>query len=131
MYVNDLPKSSEFSTTLFADDTYLTLSDKNLTDLENRANDQLKNIDIWFYSNKLSLNHSKTKYIPVLINKQPQISVQYKFKLVINQNIIERATSFKYFGVYLDEKKSPGLIYNNSRGNRLKHLAYSIACVNM
>ena len=91
MYVKDLPKSSEFSTTLFADDTYLTLSDKNLTDLENRANDQLKNIDIWLRYNKLSLNYSKTKYI--LINKQPQISVQYKFKLVINQNIIERATS--------------------------------------
>ena len=102
MYVNDLPKSSEFSTTLFADDTYLTPSDKNLTDLENRANDQLKNIDIWLRYNKLSLNCSKTKYI--LINKQPQISVQYKFKLVINQNIIERATSVKYLGVYLDEK---------------------------
>ena len=102
MYVNDLPKSSEFSTTLFADDTYLTLSDKNLTDLKNRANDQLKDIDIWLRSNKLSLNYSKTKYI--LINEQPQISVQYKFKLVINQNIIERATSVKYLGVYLDEK---------------------------
>ena len=102
MYVNDLPKFSEFSTTLFADDTYLTLSDKNLADLENRANDQLKNIDIWLRSNKLSLNYSKTKYI--LINKQPQISVQYKFKLVIKQNIIERATSVKYLGVYLDEK---------------------------
>ena len=51
---------------------------------------------------KFSLNYSKTKYI--LINKQPQISVQYKFKLEINQNIIERATSVKYLGVYIDEK---------------------------
>ena len=57
---------------------------------------------MWLRPNKLSLNYSKTKYI--LINKQPQISVQYKFKLVINQNIIERATTVKYLGVYLDEK---------------------------
>ena len=29
LYVNDLPQVSEFSTTLFADDTYLALSNKN------------------------------------------------------------------------------------------------------
>ena len=37
VYVNDLTKCSEFTTTLFADDTYLTLSDESLTNLENRA----------------------------------------------------------------------------------------------
>ena len=102
MHVNDLPKCSEFTTTLFADDTYLTLSDESLTNLENSANEQLTNIDIWLRSNKLSLNYSKTTYL--LINKLPQISVSSEFKLAINQNIIERATSVKYLGVYLDEK---------------------------
>ena len=33
-YVNDLPQVSEFSTTLFADDTYLAQSDKSLVSLE-------------------------------------------------------------------------------------------------
>ena len=102
MYVNDLPKCSEFTTTLFADDTYLTLSDESLKNLENRANEQLTNIIIWLRSNKLSLNYSKTTYL--LINKLPQISVSSEFKLAINQNIIERATSVKCLGVYLDEK---------------------------
>ena len=46
MYVNNLPKCSEFTTTLFADDTYLTLSDESLTNIENRADKQLTNIDI-------------------------------------------------------------------------------------
>ena len=73
-----------------------------MTNLENRANEQLTNIDIWLRSNKLSLNYSKTTYL--LINKPPRISVSSEFKLVINQNIIERATSVKYLGVYLDEK---------------------------
>ena len=31
LYVNDLPLAFQFSTTLFADDTYLTLSDINLS----------------------------------------------------------------------------------------------------
>ena len=102
MHMNDLPKYSEFTTTLFADDTYLTLSDESLTNLENRANEQLTNIDIWVRSNKLSLNYSKTTHL--LIKKLPQISVSSEFKLAINQNIIERATLVKHLGVYLDEK---------------------------
>ena len=93
MYVNDLPKCSEFTAILFADDTYLTLSDESLTNLENRANKHLTNMDIWLGSNKLSLNYSQTTYL--LINKLPQISVSSEFKLVINQNIIEKATSVK------------------------------------
>ena len=75
MHANDLPKCSEF-TTLFADDTYLTLSDESLKNLENRANEQLTNIDIWLRSNKVSLNYSKTTYL--LINKLSQISVSYE-----------------------------------------------------
>ena len=62
MYVNDLPKCSKFTTTSFADDTYLTLSDESLTNLENKANEQLTNIDIWLRCNKFSLNYSKTTH---------------------------------------------------------------------
>ena len=38
LYVNDLPQMSQLSTTLFADDTLLSLSDANLSRLENRVN---------------------------------------------------------------------------------------------
>ena len=38
MYVNDLPSASKFSTTLFADDTYLVLADNNLLRLEHEVN---------------------------------------------------------------------------------------------
>ena len=117
VYVNDLPKCSEFTTTLFADDTYLTLSDESLTNLENRANEQLTNVDIWLRSNESSLNYSKTTYL--LINKLPQISVSSEFKLAINQNIIERATSVKYLGVCLDEKLT--------WSNHLQHLSLQLA----
>ena len=38
LYVNDLPQMSQLSTTLFADDTLLSLSDANLSRLGNRVN---------------------------------------------------------------------------------------------
>ena len=41
---NDLPQKSQLSTTLFADDTQLLLSDANLSRLENRVNTQLQYI---------------------------------------------------------------------------------------
>ena len=33
LYINDLPSASEFSTSLFANDTYLNMSDANLESL--------------------------------------------------------------------------------------------------
>ena len=53
MYVNDLPSVPKFSTTLFADDTYLVLADNNLLRLEHKVNFQLQLIDKWLRKNKL------------------------------------------------------------------------------
>ena len=47
LYVNDLPLASQFSTTLFADDTYLALSDINLSNLEQKVNYQFQLIHQW------------------------------------------------------------------------------------
>ena len=44
LYVNDLPLMSQFTTTLFADDTLLALSDHNLAKLECRVNAQLRHM---------------------------------------------------------------------------------------
>ena len=102
LYVNDLPQVSEFSTTLFADDTYLALSDKSLVSLETKVNTQLQNIDIWLRRNKLSLNYSKTTYL--LCNKHPYQSIKTKFTVVMNEKVLRRSDFVKYLGVYIDEK---------------------------
>ena len=44
LYVNDLPSSSNFKTTLFADNTLLQLSDYNIKKLEKRVNSKLNKI---------------------------------------------------------------------------------------
>ena len=63
LYINDLPSAPEFDTTLYADDTALMISDRDLNLLKYKANNELKKVDFWLRMNKLSLNYSKTNYI--------------------------------------------------------------------
>ena len=63
IFINDLPKSTNFFTLLFADDTTFQIKDSNLADLVNTANYELSKAAAWFSANKLTLNVSKTKYI--------------------------------------------------------------------
>ena len=77
MYLNDLPSSSDFDVTIFADDTFLLLSASNLDKLEKRVNYELRKIDHWLWKNKLSLNYVKTNYM--IINKQPQTKANCDF----------------------------------------------------
>ena len=53
LYVNDLPLTSKFHTTRFADDTLLMMSDHNLENLQKKVNEHMINIDRWFRKNKL------------------------------------------------------------------------------
>ena len=69
MYINDLPKSSAFYTLLYADDTYLCLSHKNLDNLQYMVNVELIKVDNWLRSNKLSLNYSKSTFMLKIFEK--------------------------------------------------------------
>ena len=102
MYINDIPNCSKFDISLFADDTYLMLSETNLKELESRVNEELKNLNEWFCRNKLSVNYSKTKFM--IINKIPHKSIDEPFKIALNGAVLERTESVKYLGVFIDEK---------------------------
>ena len=41
LYINEIPSAAKFDITVFADDTYLSLADKNLSLLERRVNEKL------------------------------------------------------------------------------------------
>ena len=53
LHFNDLPSSSNFKTTLFADDTLLQLSDCNIKKLEERVNNELNKINVWLTNNQI------------------------------------------------------------------------------
>ena len=82
LYVNDLPNTSCLQTIhLFADDTNIYFSSKNLSHLEATLNHELKSVAKWMKCNRLALSISKTNlfyFIPVnsnLINQSLRITI--------------------------------------------------------
>ena len=69
LFINDLPDfSKKFKTTLFADDTTLTLSGKHYGDLVEECNSELNKLVSWTNQNKLQINSKKTELI-IFTNK--------------------------------------------------------------
>jgi len=107
LYINDLYLSSkELNTSLFADDTILFYSHKNINVLIKILNEELDKINEWFISNRLSLNVEKTKFI--LFHKASKAeNIPLKLpNLLINNKIIKRELTTNFLGVLLDEKLS-------------------------
>ena len=102
LYINDLPKASNFETTLFTDDTNLHLSYININSLQSRVQQEMMKVSKWMISNKLTLNYKKSCYM--LISKKPLNDSN--FSVLINQNLIEKSECEEYLGVYLDNKLS-------------------------
>ena len=88
------------NTSLYADDTYLMMSDLNLTSLQNRINIELQNIDLWLRKNKLSLNFAKSTYL--VIHKQLFRAIKNTFKIKINNIMLNRFPIVKYLGLFID-----------------------------
>jgi Reverse transcriptase (RNA-dependent DNA polymerase) len=102
LYINDIVKcSSLLSFFLFADDTTLFHSNKNLSKLVAEMNDELNHLAVWFGTNKLSLNAGKTNFI-VFGNKR--LSSVDDCRITLDGNLLKRVQSAKFLGVHIDEK---------------------------
>ena len=100
MYINDLIKSTCFNTTLFADDTYLSLCSSSLIRLKTQVNNEINKVDKWL-PNKLSLNYQKSSYL--VINKFSQQPIDIDLKISTNNIKIIRSKYVKYLSLWLDD----------------------------
>ena len=101
IYINDLPGASSLITKLFADDTCLLFSANSITELQHIANNELAKIENWLVSNKLTLNHSKTKFM--VISKRGRSAA---LNIRLNNHVIEQVNSIVYLGLTIDSKLS-------------------------
>ena len=90
LYVNDLKNASNIlDPIMFADDTNLFFTHKDIRYLFQIVNQELENINQWFVSNKLSLNIKKPRYsffhTPIQKENIPLLFP----KLIINNQEIE------------------------------------------
>ena len=105
--INDLQFASDLlDPIMFADDTNLFYSSKDINTAFLKVNHELQKINEWFISNKLSFNVKITKYSffhkP---SKKDDIPLVLP-KLNINNSEIARTESIKFLGVLLDENLS-------------------------
>jgi len=102
IYVNDLPCASSFQTTLFAVDTSLHLSHKDIKTLQLNVQNELDKVDTWMRSNRSSINYNKTAYMKLTAT----CSQNCKFESSMNGVRIQQTDSIKYLGVAIDNKLS-------------------------
>jgi len=132
IYINDLHKSSSaLNCILFADDTNLFYSSKNIKTIFHTVNNELTHINEWFKANKLSLNITKTKYTLFMKSSRADNLPLKLPNLNINKISINRAYSMKFLGIIIDEhlnwKEHIKLIENKTSKNlgimyKAKHL---------
>ena len=101
VYINVLSSSSLiFNFNLYADDTSVCLSGKNLNTLIENLNGELPKVIIWFRANSLTLNSGKSQFI-IFHNRQRLIPVNVH-NIVIGDEVIARVETIKFLGVYFD-----------------------------
>ena len=119
IYINDLATCTNLLTLLFADDTTFLISGKNIGEVIELLNIELKKISYWFRTNELSLHPSKTQF--VIFSKNDENYNFHDINIVVNHNnenqnnedlitklscvnINNDLPAIKFLGVYLDPK---------------------------
>ena len=102
LYINDIAASSKIlDFHLFADDTSIFYSHKDIKTLEMTLNNELKNVSDWLIANKLSLNVKKSN---VILFKSQMHKQQDKINIYINHELLEGKKFTKYLGLLIDNK---------------------------
>ena len=101
IFTNDLYHHVKHSSTiLFADDTTLHKTHRDLQYLKCCLEQDLTNLLDWFYANKLTLNKNKTKTVCMLFQQQ---SKQKSITLEVNGWTIKNQPDTKFLGIWLDQ----------------------------
>ena len=102
IYINDFPNASKvFQFIMYADDTTLsccvdTIQSNNIDEVINK---ELRKVNNWLVTNKLSLNFNKTKYMQ--FHKAPK-HVPH-LHLQINNNEISRVETFNFLDLQIND----------------------------
>ena len=108
LYIDFLPKALTYvDTYLYVDDTAIVASDKDPLIIANVLNTALTQASTWFQNHKLSLNMSKTKYMPFGTPQQLSLCV---FPVIsYGGTEVKLVNTYKYLGIQLDS----GLHFDN------------------
>ena len=107
VYINDLPKCLEHcEVVLYADNRVIYLSSSCVTEIEIFINRDLSKLSLWFSTNCLTLNVSKSKFI--LIGSPKKLSNCNDINVVIDNSLLECTDTFKYLGRTINQTMTWG-----------------------
>lgn len=102
IYINDIVETVQnVNITLFADDCCIFYSHTDLNILKELVNSDLKTVYDWIIYNKLAINFSKCHYI---LFSRKRNTLLNNFRMVINDNEINRVSFTNFLGIIIDEK---------------------------
>ena len=103
LFINDLPKCvPNFQSTLYADDTTLSISGKSSSELISNTNSELDLLLNWIDRNGLKINVNKTELLLFTNRKTSNFNQSISFA----GNTINFVHSCKFLGVHLDDRLS-------------------------
>ena len=122
LYVNDMASAVRCKLLLYADDSALIASGKNVADIESTLSSELEYVSNWLIDNKLSRS---LKTQSILFGTKRRLSTGVKLNVICNGNVIESKSNVTYLGVTLDQFLSGEIIASNilyKSSNKLKFL---------
>ena len=105
LYIDDISKVlTTCKVSLYADDTVLYCSAKNINDVIACAQNDLQALSNWCNKNRLTINCKKTKYCMYGMRSIVKKSKSLDTIISLNNTVLERVCSYKYLGFILDDQ---------------------------
>ena len=112
---------------LYADDSVLLASGKDLVEIEATLSRDLESVNNWLIDNKLSLHLGKTH---IVFGTRKRLCKCNTLNIVCNGNVIESKSTVTYLGVTLDQSLSGDVIASDVP-NKLMFLYWNARMFNM
>ena len=102
LYINDLPLSiSNCNTDMYADDSTIHISGKNISDIQTIVQEDLNRIELWYKDDNMFINCNKTKCITA--GKKQKLAFQNEeLYLTINSEQLQHSACEKLLGIKID-----------------------------
>ena len=88
---------------MYVDDTSITYDGKDLNEIDDYLNKDLKSVNTWLSSNKLTLSLTKTEFL-IITSLQRRVYLLDNSSLTIKNFPIEQVSSTKSLGVSISMK---------------------------
>ena len=124
LYVNDMPQAVNSDILLYADDTCLIYTGKDIKTIDEQLNTDFSSLCDWFIDNKLSVHFGDEKTKSILFGTKRQLNQQRDLKLRYGNIEIKQHSKITYLRCILDNNLSGESMATKLRlvNNRLKFL---------